>query len=111
MLRRIFAFLAWVPLYVFELVKANVALAKVILFVPNSKLRPNFFDLDVSDLSRFETLMLSHLITLTPGTTSAELSDDATTLVVHAIDIDSVEAVRADIQRHLKGPLLRWTRS
>ena len=47
--------------------------------------------------SDWEISLLANLITLTPGTLSVDVSEDRSTLYVHAIDCSDVEAARRDI--------------
>lgn len=93
-----------------ELVLANIAIAKSVLFQKNTDLAPGFITYPLTGLSRFEILVLTHSITLTPGTASVELSEDLSELVVHAFDARDPEAVRDSIKKGLEQPLLAWTR-
>jgi multisubunit Na+/H+ antiporter MnhE subunit len=94
-----------------ELVLANFAVAKTVLFQRREDLAPGFFDYDLKGLSPFEIVVLTHCITLTPGTASVEVSDDNSSLVVHALDARDPVAVRQSIKDGLEAPLLAWTRS
>jgi multisubunit Na+/H+ antiporter MnhE subunit len=93
-----------------ELVLANIAIAKSVLFQKREDLAPGFLTYPLKGLSRFEILLLTHSITLTPGTTSVSISDDQTELMVHAFDARDPEGVRASIKNGLEIPLLAWTR-
>jgi multisubunit Na+/H+ antiporter MnhE subunit len=96
--------------FIRELVLANIAVAKAVLFHKNSDLAPGFLSYPLTGLSRFEILVLTHSITLTPGTASVEISDDFSELTVHAFDARDPDAVRASIKAGLETPLLAWTR-
>jgi multisubunit Na+/H+ antiporter MnhE subunit len=109
-MRRVLGFLVWIPLFAREFLLAQFAVVRTLLFTSNARLEPGFVAYDVASLRPFEILVLSHLITLTPGTTSADLVDEGRTLLVHALDAGSPEAVRESIRRGLERPLLRWTR-
>ncbi|MFH1499115.1 MAG: Na+/H+ antiporter subunit E [Verrucomicrobiota bacterium] len=93
-----------------ELVLANIAIAKSVLFQKNADLAPGFITYPLKGLSHFEILVLTHSITLTPGTASVEISEDMSELVVHAFDARDPEAVRDSIKKGLEQPLLAWTR-
>lgn len=93
-----------------ELLLANITVARTVLLQPRSALAPGFVTYDLSGLSPFEIVVLTHCITLTPGTTSVEVSPDHSTLLVHALDARDPEGVRASIRTGLEAPLLRWTR-
>lgn len=92
------------------LVLANLQLAKTILFVKREDLYPGFLTYPVEHLSKLEILVLSHCITLTPGTTTVEISDDFKTLTLHALDARDPEGTVKGIQEELERPILRWTR-
>jgi len=92
------------------LVLANLQLAKTILFVKREDLSPGFVTYPVEHLSKLEILVLSHCITLTPGTTTVEVSADFKTLTLHALDARDPEGTVKSIQDELERPILRWTR-
>lgn len=80
-----------------ELVKANIAVLKVILS-PKLTMRPGIFALETELEKDWEITVLSNLITLTPGTLVIEVSEDNKTLYIHAMDIDDVEQAKLDIK-------------
>jgi multicomponent K+:H+ antiporter subunit E len=49
---------------------------------------------------------LAAIVTTTPGTVSAELSDDRTWLYVHALDLRDAEALVTLIRERYEQPLL-----
>lgn len=93
-----------------ELVLANIAVAKSVLFEPVSALSPDFITYPLDGLSDFEIVVLTHCITLTPGTTSVEVSEDKTSVVLHALDARDPQAVCDGIKKTLEAPILAWTR-
>jgi multisubunit Na+/H+ antiporter MnhE subunit len=80
------------------------------LFQRREDLAPGFLTYPVERLSKLEILVLSHCITLTPGTTTVEISPDFTRLVLHALDARDAEATLRGIRDELEAPILRWTR-
>ena len=103
-------FLIYLACFTRELVLANISMAKAVLFQRREDLAPGFVVYPLAGLSSFEVLLLTHSITLTPGTTSVEISKDGGELVVHAFDARDAEAVSASIRDGLEKPLLAWTR-
>jgi multisubunit Na+/H+ antiporter MnhE subunit len=103
-------FVSFIVHFLRALVIANVQVARAVLFQRCEDLAPGFLCYPVEGLSKLEILVLSHCITLTPGTTTVEISADFTRLVVHAFDARDPEATVSDIQRELEAPILRWTR-
>lgn len=93
-----------------ELVLANIAVAKSVLFQPVSALAPDFIRYPLDGLTDFEIVVLTHCITLTPGTTSVEVTEDRKTLLVHALDARDPQGVCDGIKKTLEAPILAWTR-
>ena len=93
-----------------ELVLANIAVAKSVLFQPVSALVPDFISYPLEGLTDFEIVVLTHCITLTPGTTSVDVSEDGKVLVVHALDARDPQGVCDGIKKTLEAPILAWTR-
>ncbi len=96
--------------FVRELVLANITMAKIVLLQKREDLKPDFVVYDTAGLTPFEVVVLTHCITLTPGTTSVELNDEATQVVIHALDARDASGVCLGIKNNLEAPLLGWTR-
>lgn len=86
--------------YLWELFKSNMRVALDVIR-PRMRSRPAFIALPVQGLSQSQITMLANLITMTPGTLSIDVSDDESTLYIHAMFVDDPDAVRAGIQRGL----------
>ncbi len=108
--RKTLRFIYYVIYFLKEFLLANITIAWAILTKPNNKIHPNIITLDISDLSTFEIIMLSQCITLTPGTTTVMVSDDQTSLYVHAFDAKDPNEARASIENGLKKEILKFTR-
>ncbi|KIN62146.1 pH adaption potassium efflux system protein [Sulfitobacter noctilucicola] len=81
-----------------DIIVANVQVAWIVLTVPNSKLKPAWIVVPL-DLRQPEAItILAGTITLTPGTVSADLSDEGHSLLVHALHTDDPDGVRDDIK-------------
>ena len=85
-------------------------MARVVLFRRVRDLGPDFIAYPIAGLSPLEIVILSHCITLTPGTTSVEISADRSVLILHALDAGDPAGVCAAIRKDLEEPLLAWTR-
>lgn len=81
-----------------ELVHANLQLARDILR-PVPPFRPGIITYDASDLPPVETVLLSNLVSLTPGTLTIDAEDDGSRMYVHALYADDPERIRAEIRR------------
>jgi multicomponent Na+:H+ antiporter subunit E len=108
--RRTLALLGFALAFAKQFVLANLSIAGVVLFRSRDSLSPNFITYDVAELHRGEILLLAYCITLTPGTTSVNLSEDFKTLIIHAMDADQPDRIRREIDVGLRQPLLRFTR-
>lgn len=109
-IRRTLAFGRFVIRFGAQFVLSNVTLAEAVLFRSLDELHPNFIRVDVGDMTRAEILMLTHCISLTPGTTTVEIAPDWKSLVIHAFDAGDPRTVCEAIHRGLKRPLLEFTR-
>lgn len=91
-------FLKYVGLVLYDVVVANIAVAKIVLFRPNRDLRPAYVAIPL-DLRAPEAItLLAGTITMTPGTVTAELSADGRSLLVHALDAPDPDALRDEIK-------------
>jgi multisubunit Na+/H+ antiporter MnhE subunit len=109
-IRRTIALLRFLALFTSEFFVANGKVAWVVLFRARESLHPNFITYDVAGLTRIEILLMSYCISLTPGTTTVDVAPDFRTLIVHALDADRPDDIRAGIDRTLKRGILSFTR-
>jgi len=96
--------LKYVTLVLWEIMIANVVVAKMILSRAD-KLHPGFIAYDLKLRSPIAISLLANTISLTPGTVSCDLTEDGRTLLIHALHIDDAEAIKADIARKFEQPL------
>ncbi|UCE31087.1 MAG: Na+/H+ antiporter subunit E [Burkholderiales bacterium] len=89
-----------------DIVLANIQVARLILG-PESAIRPNFvwIPLDIRDPHGIITL--AGIITMTPGTLSADVTDDRRWLLVHAFNVEDTQALAAEIKQRYETPLRR----
>ena len=89
-----------------DIVVANITVAVQVLG-PERKLRPGFIwvPLDLTNIHGISAL--TSVITLTPGTVTADLSKDRRYLLVHCLDIDDPQHMVDDIKRRYEAPLRR----
>lgn len=83
--------------YLAEVLKSNLAIAWDVL-TPTDKGRPGILCLPLPEgLRDGQILLISNLITMTPGTLTLDLSEDRRLLVLHILYLGDVEETR----RHL----------
>lgn len=87
-----------------DIVIANVTVAKQVLG-PESRLKSQFvwIPLDLTNIHGISAL--TSVITLTPGTVSAELSEDRKHLLVHCLSTDDPQALVEDVKARYEAPL------
>lgn len=90
--------------------KANLEVAKLVLFVPNQRIISGFIDYDLQEMRYGEAILLSQCITLTPGTISAVFDWERKRLRIHVLDLVNPEDVKRDIDRNLKQEIWKFTR-
>lgn len=87
-----------------DILTANIQVAALILG-PVQRLRPAFFELPLDLDNDFAIALLASTVSLTPGTVSADVSDDRRRLLVHALDVDDINAAIAHIKQRYEAPL------
>ncbi|MCT4654866.1 MAG: Na+/H+ antiporter subunit E [Cohaesibacter sp.] len=96
-------------LFLYELVLSAYRVAKIAI-QPKINVRPGFFAYELQTDRDHEITLLANLITLTPGTLSVDVTSDKKYLHIHAIDIDDVEAMRADIKNGFERKIMEALR-
>ena len=81
-----------------DILVANIEVAWIVLSVPNAKLKPAWIIIPLELRQPEAITVLAGTITLTPGTVSADLSDQGHSLLVHVLHTDDPDAVAADIK-------------
>ncbi len=66
---------------------------------PRMDFRPAIIAIPLDVKRDLEVMLLANLISLTPGTLSVDVSDDRSTLYVHAMNVDDPEALRREIKQ------------
>jgi multicomponent K+:H+ antiporter subunit E len=92
-------------LVLWDIVRSNVEVARRILG-PEGAIRPRFVWVPLSIRDPHGIVALAGVITMTPGTLSAELSADRRHLLVHAFNVDDEAALVADIKARYEAPLI-----
>ena len=88
-----------------DIVVANLQVARRILG-PESAIHPRFIWLPLDIANPHGIVTLAAMITMTPGTLSADISADRRWLLVHAFDVEDEAAVIDEIKRRYEKPLM-----
>lgn len=99
--------ISYTALVLYDVIIANIQVARIILFMPASQIKSAWISVPV-DLPSPEALaLLAGTITLTPGTLTAEFSADNKALLIHALHAPDPDAVRAEIKSRYESRLQR----
>jgi len=77
-------FLSFWAYFIRILIKANLQVAKEII-TPGYQMTPRFIRYPIAGLTELQTTSLANAITLTPGTLTADISDDNRYLYIHCM--------------------------
>ncbi|GGE18945.1 multisubunit potassium/proton antiporter, PhaE subunit [Gemmobacter megaterium] len=95
----------FVLIVLWDIVKSNFIVARIVLFMPRDKLRPAWIVVPL-DLRQPEAItVLAGTITMTPGTVSADVSADGRSLLVHCLHAPDSAGVVADIKARYESRL------
>ncbi len=101
---KVWQIIAFAIFFLVQLVKSNIRVAYDVL-TPSYFMRPGIIGLSLEVSSDLEITIFANLISLTPGTLSIDVSSDRKVLYIHAMYIDDLEQLRAEI-RYLEQRLL-----
>lgn len=87
--------------FLYELVKGSVDVLQDIL-TPQQLSNPCLIEMPLDVKSDAEILLVTNLISLTPGTLSVEVGEDRQTLLVHAMFADDPQALVDDLKNGME---------
>ncbi len=90
-------------LFLYELVVSSIQVVWDVL-TPSHKARPGVIAMKLDARREMEVLLVTNLISLTPGTLSLDVTDNCDTLFIHAMFADDPDAIRAQIKNGME----RW---
>lgn len=99
---------AYVVLVLRDICVANIDVAKIVLFMPVSQIRPAWVTVPLRLTNPEAISVLAGTITMTPGTVTADLSADGRALLVHCLHAPDPEAIRDDIINRYESRLLEF---
>jgi len=107
--KHLFALFAYIFVLLWEIVKANVDMAKR-CYGGCKNVNPGIVKIPVDLKSDYAQSMLANSITLTPGTISLDIAEEAgqTYYYVHWIDVTEEDRVKAG--EIIKGKMEKWIR-
>ena len=87
-----------------DIVLANVAVARLILG-SMGRLRPVFIEVPLDTPHPHVATLLAMIVTMTPGTVSADIDERRTRLLVHVLDTGDAQGVATAIKARYERPL------
>ena len=102
---RVFRWIKLLVLFHYELIVSSVSVAWDVL-TPRHRARPGIVAVPMKAKGEAEVLLVTNLISLTPGTLSLDVTEDCNTLFVHAMFADDPDKIRSDIENGME----RWVR-
>lgn len=102
---RVVPLLRLTAVVLYDIVVANMKMV-VLILGPARRLRPHFIVVPVSLRQPFPVTLLASIISLTPGTVSANLSGDRRSLLVHDLNVEDPDAAVARIKGRYEKPLM-----
>lgn len=98
--------LAYIGLVTYDVIVANIQVARIIAFRPVASLNTRWVCMPL-ELSNPEALtLLAGTITMTPGTVSCDFSADGKYLLVHCLDAPDAEAIVQEMKTRYEARLL-----
>lgn len=96
----------YLGIVIWDIVIANIEVAKIILFRKESDIRSRWVTVPLELTSPEAITVLAGTITMTPGTVSTMLSADAGCILVHCLHTDDPDAVRDGIKARYETRLM-----
>jgi multicomponent K+:H+ antiporter subunit E len=87
-----------------DIVVSNVEVTRRVLG-PEAAIQPGFLRVPLDLTDDWAITTLAGIITMTPGTLTADVAEDRSYLLVHAFHVDDAEAIIASIKTRYEAPL------
>ena len=87
-----------------DIVISNFIVAKQVL-QSNNKLKPGFIAMPLDMEEPFPLAVLASTISLTPGTVSADFSDDMKVLYIHVLNLENEQELISELKNRYETPL------
>lgn len=91
--------LEYILIVLYDIIVANIVVARIVLFKPNAKRQPTWIAVPLDLLTPEAISVLAGTITMTPGTVAADVSAEGHALLVHCLDASDPDAVRDEIKQ------------
>lgn len=103
-IRRPLTLLRFFAIVLYDIIVANLVVARRILGAP-ARLKPAFVTVPLALKTDLAISLLANTISLTPGTVSARLAPDRSSLLVHGLHVPDAAELVATIKARYEAPL------
>ena len=107
--KRVLLMIKLILLFLKELIGSTWQIAKLV-YKPKLNVEPGIFALPTELRTNWAITLLANLISLTPGTLSVSISDDHTTIYIHAMDMPDIEKEIEGIKETFEKAIMEVTR-
>lgn len=101
------AFAAYCLLVMWDIIIANIQVARIILFSRNKDIKSAWIPVPIELKTPEAITMLAGTITMTPGTVTADMSACGRVLLIHSLHAPDPDAIRDDIKARYEARLKR----
>ena len=103
--KRVYKWIKLIVLFHWELIVSSIYVVWDVL-TPGHRAKPGVICVPLTVKGEAEVLLVTNLISLTPGTLSMDVTEDCNTLIVHAMFAHDADQIRADIENGME----KWVR-
>jgi multicomponent K+:H+ antiporter subunit E len=96
---------SYVALVLWDILKANIAVARIVLFMPADRIRSAWIAVPLDLTSPEAIALLAGTITMTPGTLTADMSACGRVLLIHSLHARDPDAIRDEIKTRYEARL------
>jgi len=107
--KRIYKLFVLILIFIRELILSNIEIVKFVYRKKND-FEPGIFAMPIEVKQNWEITLLANLITLTPGTLTVAVSNDNSTLFIHAMHIDDIDDSINDIKNTFEKAIMEVTK-
>jgi multicomponent Na+:H+ antiporter subunit E len=97
LIRKLTAFASFLPYYVNEVVLSNFRVAYDVL-TPRDHFTPAIVRIPIEPMTDLQLLMLTNLLSMTPGTLTLDVESDRSAFYIHAMYARDVDALVRDFK-------------
>lgn len=108
-LKPLYKFFVLFLIFIRELILSNIDVVKLV-YRRKPDIEPGIFKLPIEVKQNWEITLLANLITLTPGTLTVAISDDQSTLFIHAMHIDTIDESIDSIKNTFEKAIMEVTK-